>query len=106
VLVADRAAGYAGGMERQELKAKLAQLHTELSQTSTVDPGSLERLQQLTADLDRLLDKDSDEEADGDVDSDGAASGLKDLLLKFEAEHPELSLTVGKVADALAAIGI
>jgi len=35
-----------------------------------------------------------------------AAGGLKDALLKFESEHPQLSVAVGKVADALAAIGI
>ena len=90
-------------MERQELRAKLAQLHTELSQTSAVDPESLDRLRQLTADIDRLLDQ---EAAADEEESEGVTSGLKDLLLKFESEHPELSLTLGKVADALAAIGI
>jgi Domain of unknown function (DUF4404) len=89
-------------MERQELRAKLAQLHTELSQTNAVDPASLDRLRQLTADMDRLLDQEAADEGE----SEGVTSGLKDLLLKFESEHPELSLTLGKVADALAAIGI
>jgi hypothetical protein len=31
---------------------------------------------------------------------------LKDLLLRFEADHPQLSVAVGRVADALAAMGI
>jgi hypothetical protein len=31
---------------------------------------------------------------------------LKDLLLKFEADHPQMSVTIGRVADALAAMGI
>jgi hypothetical protein len=34
------------------------------------------------------------------------ATGLKDLLLRFEADHPQLSVAVGRVADALAAMGI
>jgi len=90
-------------MERQELTAKLAELHAELSRTDRVDPASLDRLRTLTADIGRLLDE---EQAADDLEAEGVTSGLKDLLLKFEAEHPELSLTLGKVADALAAIGI
>jgi hypothetical protein len=31
---------------------------------------------------------------------------LRDLLLKFEAEHPELAASIGKIADSLAAMGI
>jgi uncharacterized protein DUF4404 len=31
---------------------------------------------------------------------------LKDALLRFEAEHPQMSNAIGKVADALAAMGI
>ena len=40
------------------------------------------------------------------ADIEPASSGLKDALLKFESEHPQLSDAVGKVADALAAMGI
>ena len=40
------------------------------------------------------------------ADVEAHASGLKDLLLKFEAEHPQLSVAAGRVADALAAMGI
>jgi Domain of unknown function (DUF4404) len=90
-------------MERQELTAKLAQLHTELASADEVDPESLDLLRKLTTDIARLL------EAKGSVapeEAEGVSNGLKDLLLKFEAEHPELSITLGKVADALAAIGI
>jgi hypothetical protein len=90
-------------MERQELTAKLAELHAELSRSDQVDPASLDRLRELTDEIGRLLD---DEEAADRDEAEGITSGLKDLLLKFEADHPELSLTLGKVADALAAIGI
>ena len=90
-------------MERQELTAKLAQLHTELSRTDKVDPESLRLLRELTTDIGRLLDQKNVGETE---DAEGVTRGLRDLLLKFEAEHPELSLTVGKLADALAAIGI
>jgi hypothetical protein len=90
-------------MEQQELTSKLAQLHTELSSTDEVDPESLDLLRKLTSDINRLLDKKESVDA---ADAEDVTSGLKNLLLKFEAEHPELSLSLGKVADALAAIGI
>ena len=90
-------------MEQHELTTKLSQLHTELAQTDQVDAESLDLLRKLTADIGRLLDRKDDA---GVEDTEVVASGLKDLLLRFESEHPELAITVGKVADALASIGI
>jgi hypothetical protein len=90
-------------MEQHELTTKLSQLHTELAKTDQVDAESLDLLRKLTADIGRLLDRKDDA---SDEDTEGVASGLKDLLLRFESEHPELAITVGKVADALASIGI
>ncbi len=90
-------------MESHELTAKLTQLHQELSQVDRVDPESLALLRQLTADIGRLLDR---KEEAGSEEAEGVTSGLRDLMLKYESEHPELAITLGKVADALAAIGI
>jgi hypothetical protein len=90
-------------MEPHELTAKLTQLHAELSQADRVDPESLELLRKLTADIARLIDK--KEEASSE-DAEGVTSGLKDLILKYESDHPELAITLGKAADALAAMGI
>jgi Domain of unknown function (DUF4404) len=90
-------------MEPHELTTKLAQLHAELSQTDHVDPESLELLRRLTDDIGRLLNKKEDVSSE---DAEGVTSGLRDLVLRYESEHPELAITLGKVADALAAIGI
>jgi hypothetical protein len=90
-------------MEPNELTAKLTQLHAELSQADRVDPESLELLRTLTADIARLIDK--KEEAKSE-DAEGVTSGLRDLMLKYESDHPELAITLGKAADALAAMGI
>jgi hypothetical protein len=91
-------------MEQRELVETLAKLHAELSNSDQVDPATLESLRTLTADLQRLLDRPSAGGAPAEVRP--AARGLRDLLLEFEADHPQLSDTLGKVADALAGMGI
>jgi hypothetical protein len=90
-------------MEQQRLLVTLKQLHVELSQLESIDPDVLSRLQAIADDIDRALDKRGQV---SEVELEPASSGLKELLLRFEAEHPQLSVAVGRVADALAAIGI
>lgn len=90
-------------MDKQQLIARLQQLHAELSRTQRIDPETLAQLAGLTDDIERLLDGDAETSA-GDIGP--VSHGLRDLMLRFEAEHPEVSSAIGKVADALAAIGI
>jgi hypothetical protein len=92
-------------MEQRELVELLAKLHAELSRSDQVDPATLESLRTLTADVKRLLEQPGAQAAPP-PEVRPAARGLRDLLLEFEAEHPQLSDTLGKVADALAAMGI
>jgi hypothetical protein len=89
-------------MEKQQLLQTLEELRAELLLAKSVDPETLAQLEQLTKDIQRAVHQgDRDLEAAVEPDS----SGLKDLLLKFEAEHPQLSASIGRVADALAAMG-
>jgi hypothetical protein len=90
-------------MKQDELVARLAELHAELSRTDQIDPETLEMLRTLTADVARLS---GEKKPLTSAEAEPVTSGLKSLLLEFEAEHPQLSAAVGKVADALAAIGI
>jgi hypothetical protein len=90
-------------MEKQRLIETLQQLHDELSGEKNVDPETLALMRTVTDDLDRLLDQRARE---AEVDAAPVTSGLRNLVLKFEADHPELSISIGKVADALAAMGI
>jgi hypothetical protein len=89
-------------MEKQRLIETLKELRAELDQADQVDRETLDQLQQVTDDVQRAIDKRGGKSPD---ELESNASGLKDLLLKFEAEHPQLSVAVGKVADALAAMG-
>jgi hypothetical protein len=90
-------------MEKQRLSQTLEQLRAELSQAERVDPETLAELRRLTDDIQRKL-ADREELTSDEVEP--ASSGLKDQLLKFEAEHPQLAAAIGRVADALAAMGI
>jgi hypothetical protein len=90
-------------MEKQRLIETLQQLHEELSSDKSVDPETLALMRTVTDDIDRLLDQ---KERESQVDTAPVTSGLRNLVLKFEADHPELSISIGKVADALAAMGI
>jgi ElaB/YqjD/DUF883 family membrane-anchored ribosome-binding protein len=90
-------------MQKKQLVDTLQHLHTELSQADRVDPATLQELRAVTDDINRLLDEKADPSQD---DVDPVTRGLKNLLLKFESEHPQLSARIGEVADALAAMGI
>jgi hypothetical protein len=90
-------------MENERLQSTLRQLHDELSQAEGVDPETLARLRTLTEEIERAM---TTRGRRSPADVEAHASGLKDLLLKFEAEHPQLSVAAGRVADALAAMGI
>jgi hypothetical protein len=90
-------------MNKQQLMRTLDELRAELAGSDRVDPETLERLERLTADLQQSLDQRETEIAAEEEPE--PVSGLKDLLLKYEAEHPQLSASIGRVADALAAMG-
>ena len=88
-------------MEKERLQATVKQLHDELAQAEGVDPDTLARLRTLTAEMEQAL-----ETGDANhVEVKSRAKGLNDLLLEFEAEHPQLAVSIGRVADALAAMG-
>jgi hypothetical protein len=90
-------------MEKKQLLETLDALRAEVAQASEVDPEMLAELRRLTDQIRQDLDE-SEPSTPVAVD-ESAPHGLKDLLLRFEADHPQLSTAVGKAADALAAMG-
>jgi hypothetical protein len=90
-------------MTREELIATLRGLHAELSTAESIDPGTREAFAKVAADIERLTDPD---EPTTDEDAAASQEGLNGLLLEFEAEHPKLAETLGRLADGLANLGI
>jgi hypothetical protein len=88
-------------MEKERLLQTLDALRAEVAQAGQVDPEMRAELRRLTDELRQSID---DEESPA-AQTEQASHGLKDLLLKYESEHPQLAVSIGKVADALAAMG-
>ena len=88
-------------MEPDNLRKALAKLHEELGRAPRVDPESRKLLQQLSMDIERLVDQ----PASG-TSSVSHRPRLKELEVKFEAEHPALATTLREFIDALAKAGL
>jgi hypothetical protein len=87
-------------MDRNRFRSLLSDLHQELRSTDSLDPQSRELVEQLLKDIDRIG---GPREPDR---REAAAAGLRDVVLRFESEHPRLSQLAGQVADALGKLGI
>ena len=90
-------------MEKHHLQESLTELHSALSDREQIDDETRSLLRALSDDIDRLLD-DSTENRPEDVQP--VTEQVDSLLLKFEADHPELTAALNRVASALANIGI
>jgi hypothetical protein len=89
-------------MEKENLQQLISRLHEELSSADSVDEKSRALLQKLTHDIQNLATvSDSPDE-----DRESATSQLEAVALKFETDHPKLSMALGELADALGKIGI
>jgi hypothetical protein len=87
-------------MDKQRLLETLEQLRAELASSERVDPETLDRFEEVSAEVQQALEQRDDTEEELEP-----VSGLRKMLLKYEADHPELSASIGRVADALAAMG-
>ncbi|MBL8201533.1 MAG: DUF4404 family protein [Chromatiales bacterium] len=85
-------------MDQQRLQALLLELDRELKATHSLDTQSQELLRKVLADIPGA--------PAGSTTHRSAESRLRELMLRFEAEHPQLSGAVGQVADALGKLGI
>ena len=89
-------------MKREELLAHLRELHDELSSAEGADEETRGLLQQITTDINCLLDdKDDDPE-----DSLTLGDRLRDMAREFDVRHPRISDLIERVSDGLASMGI
>ena len=87
-------------MSDPKLRALLTQLHTHLTQGSSLDADARKRLTTALHDIEQALNRSAHETAAP------AKSRLEELAVKFEADHPTLAEAVRQLVNALGAAGI
>lgn len=90
-------------MNREELLKSLETLNEEIAEVERVGPETKAALAKVTADVRRVLDPADPATAD---DVDAHSEGVRGYLLELEAEHPKMAEMLGRIADALANMGI
>ena len=85
-----------------ELREHLEQLHSELEGTETVDARSRQLLHHIVDDIHDLLER----SGESNHTHQSLLDRLREATRDFEESHPTLAATVGRVADALANLGI
>ncbi|TFG97067.1 MAG: DUF4404 family protein [Myxococcales bacterium] len=87
----------------ENLRNRLAELHAELESVDALDADGRDALERVMHDIQDLLARAEDDEG---RDAPSLADRLRDAGRHFEESHPALTATVGRVVDALAALGI
>jgi hypothetical protein len=85
-------------MTNDRLQQLLKELHKELGATGALDQQSRMLIEQVLEDVDRI--------GQHPEPPAGIEARLREVVLRFESEHPRLATTVGQVADALGKLGI
>ena len=89
-------------MAREKLQRLIASLHEELGSAESVDDESRVMLQQLIHDLQNL----AEDEAPSEESQESASGQLENAALKFESDHPKVSMILGEIMDTLGKLGI
>jgi hypothetical protein len=87
----------------EDLRRRLAELHAELERAESLDPESRAALEVVMRDIQAALARSG---AARPREPASLAERLRDAGLHFEESHPTLTATLGRVVDALAALGI
>lgn len=89
-------------MPKRELEQLLDQLERELQQDHALAPEELEALGDLQIRIGQVLAAGA-----GTADAEeGVAEPLAEYIDRFESSHPTLTMTLGRIMDALNKLGI
>jgi Domain of unknown function (DUF4404) len=83
----------------RDLHATLAELQQQLAEVRSLDPALRRELENAMEEIRARIDAGRDAE-------ESLLEGVRDLMLRFEADHPALADAAGAVVRALARLGI
>ena len=89
-------------MSEDQLRRTLTRLHEELGQEDHLHGETLALLREVLGDIEAKLEA----EQQAAAGEESLADRLKEAARDFEASHPQLTETVGRLADALAGMGL
>jgi hypothetical protein len=89
-------------VDKNRVLEALETLKAELAGAKDVDPHTRATLEQMVGDIHARLSTD----APATREDEPLSGQLNDVLLGFEAEHPQLTGAINQVAAALANLGI
>ncbi len=84
---------------RQTLDETLNELHQQLAGAKDLDEAQRAKLRQAVEEIQQTLD-------DTQVSSASLATQLKQAVAQFENSHPQLTNSIGRIADLLSQMGI
>ena len=87
----------------EHLRRRLAELHAELERTDALDADSRAALEAVMGDIQAALARSGRGRT---REPASLAERLREAGRHFEDSHPTLTATLGRVVDALAALGI
>ena len=87
----------------ENLRRRLADLHAELENVDALDADARAALEDVMRDIREVLARSEDEER---REEGSLADRLREAGRHFEESHPTLTATLGRVVDALSALGI
>lgn len=90
-------------MSPEMMKETLRRLHEELARTDVVDADARRRLEEVSADIQRILDEDAARARESHALH---APRLEEAAVRFEQDHPQLATAVREVANALSRVGL
>jgi hypothetical protein len=86
-------------MPREQLGRLLEDLAAQLEEIDTLDEGDRAALEHLQLRIAAALSA-------GEAPDEGPTEAIGDLVDRFEASHPTLTMTLGRIMDALNKLGI
>ncbi|MCC5871120.1 MAG: DUF4404 family protein [Gammaproteobacteria bacterium] len=87
-------------MPSSKLRESLESIRRELDEPGAVDDANRALLEQVAADIERVLDEEDE------TTPDTVRGKMEKAAVDFEAEHPRLARVMNEIVDALGRMGI